>query len=72
MFQDINLRMTVVSLADEVLVTEVERLIVNGMATDTISNITKANPPKNEERQQEFIVDDHALFLLLERIVIVY
>lgn len=74
-FNDINLLVTVVTvvlLVDEVSVAEVERVIANGMATDTMSKTTKADPPKTEEIQREFIVDDDALFLLLERIVIVY
>jgi len=63
---------TVVTLVDEVLVPIVLRVITNGTTIDIINNIDTVNPPKNEQRQAELVFNEHALFLFLEMIAIVY
>ncbi len=63
--------MTVVTLVNEVLLSIVLRVITNGMNIDIINNAATTNPPKNEQRQAELILNEHALFLFLEMIAIV-
>jgi hypothetical protein len=71
-FNKLNLLVTVVTLADEVLVPIVLRVITNGTTIDIINNIDTANPAKNEQRQAELVFNEHVLFLFLEMIAIVY
>ncbi len=72
MFNEMNLLVTVVVLIDDVPVAEVERLIINGMATDIKNNTTRASPPTNKEKQRQFMDNGHAPFLFLEMIDILY
>jgi hypothetical protein len=67
-----NLLVPAVALGNVVLVPDVKRVTVSGMTIDIVSNSTKANPPKNEQRQQHLVGDAHASFLLLQMIIILY
>jgi hypothetical protein len=42
------------------------------MATAIASNVTKANPTRNEQKQGQFIGDEPASLLLLQIIVVQY
>jgi hypothetical protein len=44
--KEMNLLVTVMRLVDDVLTTEVERLIVNGMTTAIIRHTDKVSPQK--------------------------
>jgi hypothetical protein len=57
---------------DEVLVPVLVRVMANGMAIDIINNTATANPPINVGRQGQLLDNDHAPFVLLEMISIVY
>ncbi len=72
MFNEINLLVTVVTLVDEVLVPIVLIVITNGTTIDIVNNTATANPPKNEKQQVELVFNEHALFLFLEMMAIVY
>ena len=61
---------TGVELIDDNLVAKVERVTISGMTIDIVSNITKINPPRNEQKQVQFIGDDDTAFLLLQTITI--
>ncbi len=67
-----NLLIPVVVLVDDILVTEVERLTASGMAIEIIRHTAKATPPKNEQRQLHLAGNNHASFLLLKMIPILY
>jgi hypothetical protein len=53
---------TEVVSVDDISVTEVERVIISGMATDIVSNVTKVSPTRNEQQQVRL---NDASFLLL-------
>jgi hypothetical protein len=67
-----NLLDPVVVLVDDISAADLVRLTVSGMAIDIRNNTAKPSPPKNKERELQFIDDDHAPFLLLEMIAILY
>ncbi len=64
--------MTVVTLADEVLLSIVLRVITNGTTIDVMNSTATTNPQKTEQRQQELVCNEHPFFLSLEIIDIVF
>jgi hypothetical protein len=67
-----NLLVLVVVLVNDIVVTGLKRVTVSVMAIDIVSNTTKANPPKNEERPLHIVGDAPAPLLLLQMIIILY
>ncbi len=71
-FNEMNLLDPVMVLVDDISAVDLVRTTVSGMAIDIRNNTAKPSPPKNKERHLQFIGDNHALFLLLEMIAILY
>jgi hypothetical protein len=67
-----NLLNEVVVLADDSSVIDLVRTTVIGIAIDIRNNVAKHSPPKNKERQLQFVGDNPASFLLLQIITILY
>jgi hypothetical protein len=63
-----NLLVTV----DDISAADLVRMTASGMAIDRRNNTAKPSPPKNKQRQLEFVGDKHARFLLLQRIALMY
>lgn len=67
-----NLLDSVVVLVDDILAADLVRATVSGMAIDIRNNTAKPSPPKNKQGQLQVIGDNHAPFLLLQMIAILY
>jgi hypothetical protein len=59
-------------VVDDISAIDLVRVTASGMAIDIRNNTTKPNPPKNKERQLQFVGGNHPLFLFLQMIAILY
>ncbi len=71
-FNEMNLLDPVVVLVDDISAADLVRTTASGMAIDIRNNTAKPSPPKNKQRQLQFIGDNHAPSLLLEMSAILY
>ncbi len=72
LFNETNLLDPVIALVDDISAADLVRTTVSGMAIDRRNNIAKPSPPKNKERQLQFIGDNDAPSLLLQMSAILY
>jgi hypothetical protein len=71
-FEEVNLLDPPVVLVDDISALDFVRVTISGMAIDIRSNVAKHSPPKNKERQLQFVGDNHASFFRLQTIAILY
>jgi hypothetical protein len=67
-----NLLDPAVVFVDDISAADLVRVTTSGMVIDIRSNVAKHSPPKNEERQLQFVGDNEASFLRLQTIAILY